>query len=118
MDAPPDDLTRRAAQQACRALLRPIASLMLKCGLTWREFSELSRSVFVEVAGTEYGIRGRPTNLSRVAILTGLNRKEVRRQRDLLDQPAEPLPSKTSDATRVLSGWFQDPDFLAGGGEE
>jgi hypothetical protein len=107
-----DEMTRKAAQQACHTLLRPIASLMLKCGMTWREFSDLSRLVFVEVAGSEYGIRGRPTNVSRVSILTGINRKEVRRQRELLKTVPEPLPGKTGDATRVLSGWYQDPAFV------
>jgi hypothetical protein len=65
---------------ACGALLRPIASVVLKCGMTWREFSELSKSVFVSVATDEFGIRGRPTNISRVSILTGISRKEVKRQ--------------------------------------
>ena len=102
---------------ASRTMLRPFASLLLKCGLTWREFAEIAKSVFVEVATDEYGIGGRPTNVSRVSILTGMSRKEVRRQRDLLAE-AESLPvNKTSGATHVLSGWHQDPDFLTADGQ-
>ena len=105
-------MDRRAIFQACRTLLQPVASLMLKCGMTWREFAEISKGVFVEAATKEYGIRGRPTNVSRVSILTGIGRKEVRRQRELMEQAdAEALPSKTTDATRVLSAWHQDPVF-------
>ena len=99
-------------RSSCRALLRPIASVVHKCGMTWREFSELSKSVFVSVATDEFGIRGRPTNVSRVSILTGISRKEVKRQRELLAQPAESVSPKTTDATRLLSGWHQDPDYL------
>jgi hypothetical protein len=102
--------------QACRTVLRPIASMMLRAGLTWREFSELSKQVFVEVATAEYGINGRPTNISRVSILTGISRKEVKRQRELMASSASPARQKTTDATRVLSGWFQDADFLDGDG--
>ncbi len=104
-------------RSSCRALLRPIASVVLKCGMTWREFSELSKSVFVSVATDEFGIRGRPTNVSRVSILTGISRKEVKRQRDLLDEPEAAVSPKTTDATRLLSGWHQDPDYTDAGGD-
>lgn len=98
-------------------LLRPIASLLLKCGMTWRQFAEISKTVFVEVATAEYGLGGRPTNVSRVSILTGLSRKEVVRVRDLLDAPNDSLHNKTTDATRLLSGWHQDADFLDAAGQ-
>ena len=101
-----------ASQQACRRLLRPIASMLLKCGMTWKEFSDLSKSSFVQAATDEYGINGRPTNVSRVSILTGISRKEVKRQRDLLLNEAPVDKGKTTDATRVLSGWHQDPLYL------
>jgi Family of unknown function (DUF6502) len=99
---------------ACRRMLRPIASMLLRCGMTWKEFSDLSKSVFVQAATDEFGIRGRPTNVSRVSILTGISRKEVKRQRDLLFADPSAVKGKTTDATRVLSGWFQDPDYLNG----
>lgn len=106
------DATRAAGLAAARALLAPVASLLLKCGLTWREFADVSKTVFVAVATREYGLKGRPTNASRVAILTGIDRKEVARQRALLAAESPPAPGKTTDATRVLSGWHQDPAFL------
>ncbi len=108
---------KNALVDACRLLLRPIALVLLKGGMTWREFSELSKAVFVSVATDEFGIRGRLTNVSRVSILTGISRKEVKRQRDLLDaEVAQPI-SKTTDATRVLSGWYQDPLYSNDVGE-
>ncbi len=110
-------LDRCAVVQTCRILLRPVASLLLKCGMTWREFSAVSKSVFVAVASQDYGLNGRPTNVSRVSILTGVSRKEIARVRSLLEQESDPLPNKTTDATRLLSGWHQDPDFLTPTGE-
>jgi hypothetical protein len=84
--------------------------------MTWREFAEVSKGVFVTVASQDYGLNGRPTNVSRVSILTGVSRKEVTRVRALLESEADPLPNKTTDATRLLSGWHQDPDFLSADG--
>ncbi len=103
--------------QGARTLLRPLASLLLRCGLTWREFAELSRTVFVEVASREYGLRGRPTNISRVAILTGIGRRDVGRIRAGLEEASPALPNQTTDATRLLSGWHQDAEFLAADGQ-
>lgn len=101
---------------ACQALLRPIAAVLLRGGMTWREFSDLSKSVFVSVATSEFGIRGRPTNVSRVSILTGISRKEVKRQRELSEDNRSPASAKTTDATRLLSGWHQDDSYLDGNG--
>ena len=106
------EVIKNALINACRTLLRPIALLLLKGGMTWKEFAEISKSVFVSVATDEFGIRGRPTNVSRVSILTGISRKEVKRQRDLLESDQPPVSSKTTDATRLLSGWHQDPDYI------
>ncbi len=112
-----EDQIHSALRNACRALLHPIALVLLRAGLTWREFAELSKSVFVSVAAAEFGIRGRPTNVSRISILTGISRKEVKRQRDLLAEGQPATSSKSSDATRVLSGWHQDAEFTNEDGE-
>lgn len=113
-----DFSAERPVLRACRQWLRPIARWLLRAGVTWKEFADLSRSVFVTVATEEFGIRGRPTNVSRVALLTGLARRDVRRLRDA-DSTAsrrsaeEPL----NHASRVLTGWHLDPDFLDEHGE-
>lgn len=104
---------REAALHTAATFLRPLASFMLKCGLTWREFSALGKKAFVEAATHDYGINGRPTNISRVALLCGLARKDVKRQRDLIAENAIATPEeKTTDATRVLSAWHQDSAYL------
>lgn len=104
--------TKSFVHSACRRVLRPLASMLLRFGMTWREFSEISKSVFVQAATEEFGIHGRPTNVSRVSILTGIARKEVKRQRDLMLADGPAIKGKTTDATRLLSGWHQDPEFL------
>lgn len=111
-----DSEHRDTALRSCRALIRPICSLLLKWGVTWREFAEVAKGAFVEAATADYGIRGRPTNASRVAILTGLSRREVARQRELAATATPAAPDRTSDATRLLSGWHQDPEFASADG--
>jgi hypothetical protein len=92
------------------AVLEPVVRLMLRTGVTWKEFSELSKAKFVDVATAEFGIRGRPTNASRVAILTGLDRRDVAKLRKTAaETPAKGYHSK---ASQILAAWHHEPDFL------
>jgi hypothetical protein len=98
-------------------LLEPIVLLLLKSGITWKEFADLAKVKFVHVATKEFGIRGRPTNASRVAILTGIDRRDVRKIRLApAEQPAFD-PGFMSKPTQVLDGWFHDADFRAASGQ-
>jgi hypothetical protein len=97
--------------QACGLLLEPLIRLLLKSGITWKEFSDLAKAKYVQVASEEYGKGGRPTNVSRVAILTGLDRRDVRRLRAQELDAAPESRSYTSKATQVLSGWYHDEEF-------
>jgi hypothetical protein len=97
-------------------LLVPIVRLLLRSRVTWGEFSELSKEVFVDVARRDYGIQSRPTNNSRVAMITGLSRREVMRVRNVLIGEAQAPEPASSRVAQVLSGWHVDPDFLDGEG--
>ncbi len=107
-----EDEQKAVVYEACRLLLRPIAALVMKCGVTWKELADLAKAVFVDVATEQFGIRGRPTNVARVSILTGISRKEVARQRALLASAGTARITKTNDATRLLSGWHHDPAYV------
>jgi hypothetical protein len=97
---------------AARRWLRPAIHVLLLCGVTWNEFSALAKALYVEVAGAKFGKRGRPTNVSRTAMLTGLTRRDVRmaRARAASGQPV--LTPYASKASQILSRWHLDPDFL------
>jgi hypothetical protein len=86
--------------------------VLIRCGVTWKEFAELSRTSYVEVASQQFGKRGRLTNVSRTAVLTGLTRREVRKQRARLAAATDTFAGHVTKASRVLSAWHQDRDFL------
>lgn len=108
---------RISALAACRTALRPLVRLLLKHGVMHRDFVELSKEIYVDMARRDYGLGGRPTNVSRTALLTGLDRKEVGRIRSRLEA-AEREPDADDGArkqdriTRLLSGWHQDSAYL------
>jgi hypothetical protein len=108
---------KRAALAALRLALRPLFKILLRSGVTWREASEVCKATLVEVATSDFGLHGRPTNMSRVAIMTGLSRREVRRLRDLLGAEPQIDAGRMHGATRVLTGWYLDPDFSDAAGQ-
>jgi hypothetical protein len=101
-----------AALKACRHFMLPIARFLLRNGIGYREFSEISKLAFVQVASDDYGIRGRKTNMSRVSVMTGLNRKEVRKIRDRLENEDWDLDPALSKPVSVLAEWFTSPRYL------
>ncbi len=110
-----NDALKEAAFAAFTMLMRPLARLLLRCGVTWKELAELLKLVYVETAAADYGKHGRPANASRIAILTGLSRREVARVRRLGESGGQGRFAeleRINRATRVLSGWHQDPDFV------
>ncbi|MBC6906205.1 hypothetical protein DWB84_12105 [Saccharophagus sp. K07] len=96
-----------------KSLMKPIIMLLLRNGVTYKEFAVLCKSIFVEAAAQDYGIRGRPTNVSRIAVLTGIDRKEVKRIKDLLQENVLALEAQSSQdrITRILTAWHRDPEF-------
>ncbi|MFQ5549243.1 MAG: DUF6502 family protein, partial [Woeseia sp.] len=68
------DKIQRQILDALLVAIRPLARALLRVGIGYREFAEISKAAFVDIATKDYGLRGRPTNISRVAVMTGLTR--------------------------------------------
>lgn len=103
-------------RRAIRRCIRPIAEFLLRAGVGFRDFEEAAKLAFAEAAIKSFGLRGRPTNNSRVAAMTGMARKEVSRLRALID--SENLDEKVtaSPSGLVLGGWFSDKEFIGSDG--
>jgi len=102
--------------QALRRLLRPVVRVLLRNGLTWGEFAEIGKEVFVDVARADYGVQGRPTNTARVALMTGLSRHEVTRLKNVLTGARSRDERQPNRISQILSAWHTDGDFLDAAG--
>ncbi len=98
-------------------LLQPIARLFLRFGRGYREYAELSKSAFVVVASEDYGVHGRPTNVSRIAAMTGLTRKEISRIRRRIDDGEGARSDRTTPVREVMDAWRSDAEFLGANGK-
>ncbi|MGO1692202.1 MAG: DUF6502 family protein [Marinobacter sp.] len=105
--------------QALFRILRPLARLLLRNGIPYGEFSELVKRAYVEAALEDFpGERRKPTD-SGAAVMTGLTRKEVKRQREILagQHTGKSDILHTNRASRVVSGWVHDATFQDSVGE-
>ncbi len=110
------DDTKTKIMNAFLVALRPIAKILLRFGIGFREFSEVAKIAFVDVASSEYGLRGRPTNISRVAVMTGLTRKEVRRIRERIVSGSEATKVKSTPLSEILHRWHSESEYLDSAG--
>ena len=92
-------------------LLRPLIRILLKHGVTYAELSEVVKTVFVSIAAQEFRVPGKKMSKARIAIVTGLTRKEVQRLTASDQEERFKLRTNLSRIGRVLAGWHTDPDY-------
>ena len=106
------DSVKKGLLGAYAKIFRPLVRILLKHGVTYAELSDVVKSVFVSTAAQEFRVPGKKMSKSRIAIVTGLTRKEVQRiaEREASNQGEE--KTNLSRIGRVLSGWHTDPEFI------
>ena len=96
-------------------VLRPLARIAMRHGLTASDIERVTRQAFVDTARADYGIRGRPTNKSRVAALTGLSRAEVTRLLSTSREEQDAGAGQRHLLNRLITCWVQDARWLDAG---
>lgn len=97
-------------------LLRPLVRLLIRSGVTFPILVELLRELYVNVAEHDFALRGKGQTDSRVSLLTGVHRKEVRRLRGS-GTPVSAMPQALSRASRIIAVWLGDPAFTGSDGK-
>ena len=101
----------QALTAAVERVLRPLFRILLRHHMSFKAFVDIAKRVYVDVAAEDFGIPGKKTSVSRVALLSGLTRKEVQR---LLEAPAvddAEAGERYNRAARVVAGWVRDAEF-------
>lgn len=100
-----------ALLRAVQRLLRPLARLLMSYGVNYIAFCDLAKGVFVDVAARDFPDDGASVTDSRVSLLSGVHRREVKRLREemLLQTPPSPVVSL---GAQVVSRWCAESAFL------
>ena len=98
--------------KAVSKMLRPLVRILIRYGLSYSEFADLAKRLYVDVAMKDYALEGKKQTVSRVAVLTGLCRKETLKMKTLLEENRNPAAPPINRANRVILGWLNDAEFL------
>ncbi len=90
-------------------VLRPLVRLLIRGGVTFPMLSDLLRTLYVEVAHRDLLEPVARTD-SRISLLTGVHRKEIRRLR-LLPATDVPAPPAVLGRQRIVARWLGTPEY-------
>jgi hypothetical protein len=90
---------------AVRRVLRPVVRLLVSHGITYPFLTDLLKEVYVETAAQEFALGGKRPTDSRLTLLTGVHRKDIRR---LLREPGprQETPPGLTLGTLIVARWL------------
>ena len=107
----PDALLR-----TLRRLLRPLVRLLIRSGVTFPLLAEMIRGLYVDVASLDLLDDPQARTDSRISLLTGVHRKELRRLRELGNDDAPP-PTAVTLSTQLIARWLAAPPWITEAGQ-
>lgn len=99
---------------ALLAILRPLVRYLVTRGWTYPVLSDMLKSVYVSEAQKHYGGDLETITDSRISLLTGIHRKDVKRLRTELQKSPQgsSLRQDAGLAARVVATWVSSPRYL------
>lgn len=96
---------------ALSKLLRPLVRLLIHHQITYPFISQLLKSIYLHVAEESFPVEDKRMTDSRLSLLTGVHRKDVRRLRYETDDTRHIDSKPASLSAQVISTWLSSPDY-------
>jgi hypothetical protein len=95
---------------AVERALKPLVRLAIGAGLTYPRLSELLKRLYVEAAEETFRLDDKAQTGSRISLLTGVHRKDVKRLREEAAAPQTGgAPAPLSLAAQLIGAWLAEP---------
>jgi hypothetical protein len=108
---PSADSSRSVLNTAMDMALRALARVLLRNGVSFQSFTALAKRAYVDVALNDFQVEGRKPSISRVAVITGLTRKDIQQLLREEGSGEAEEGDRYHRAARVIAGWVRDADF-------
>ena len=96
---------------ALRRILRPLIRFLLSYGIRYQTFCDLAKATYIQVAEDEFKLDSKAQTDSRISLLSGVHRRDVKRLRS--ESLAESsLPLQASMSAQVLAIWSGRAEYL------
>ncbi|HEB90519.1 MAG TPA: hypothetical protein ENI85_13190 [Deltaproteobacteria bacterium] len=102
--------------RALKRLLGPLVRLLLAHQVTFPILANLLKSVYVEEATRAFALPGRPQTISRLSLLTGIHRKDVKHLQNEEVEPDAP-PANVSLGAELVLRWTAEPGYQTRDGQ-
>lgn len=114
MPTPTAPAANAAIVAACARVLRPLVRLLIRHGISYPALAETLKAVYVRVADDHFSLPGKTATDSRISLLTGVHRKDVRRLRLAAQDPPSP---GVSLGAQVAARWAGDARYRDAAGQ-
>lgn len=116
IEASSDNPIKKQVLTALQHVLKPLIRLALSQGVNYPMLLETLKTVFVQVAEEDFKLAQREQTDSRISLLTGLHRKDVRRLRNQPEDSEKP-PSLATLGSQLVGLWISHADFIDANGK-
>ena len=100
-----------ALMNAVRKVLYPLVRLLLNFRIAFPQLAEILKSVYVEVAGNEFKLPNKKQTDTRLSLLTGIHRKDIKRLRNEANTDKK-IPESVDISTRIIARWLAEKYYL------
>ena len=97
---------------ALKRVFRPFVKLMLANNLTYTFAIDVLKTLFVEVADQDFTIDNKRQTDSRISLMSGVHRKDVKRLRELQPDVEDVMPGNVSLGSQLIALWNANPAFV------
>ncbi len=97
-------------------MLRPVVRHLIAQGITHPALAQMLKDIYLDVAETEFALPFKRQTDSRLALMTGLNRKEIARLREHRTPLADTVGVEDNLVTHVIGRWMAGPPYATAAG--
>ncbi len=101
----------QALLTAIRKVLRPLVRLLLNFRISFPQLAEILKSVYVETATDEFKLPNKKQTDTRLSLLTGIHRKDIKRLRNQAGTDNK-TPKSIDLTTRIIARWLAEKRYL------
>ena len=99
-----------ALLRALHRLLRPLVRILLEHRIAYPALTSLLKSIYVREAEDGFTIPGKPQTISRLSLLTGIHRKDVKRLREQESDDGD-VPVHVSLGAQLVLRWTAEAEY-------
>lgn len=104
--------TQLALMKAVRMLCTPLIRLLIEKSITFPQLRDLLKEIYVEVAEKDFSLDDKKPSDSRIFVLTGIHRKDIKRIRQQDQHEYSSVTTSASLSGEIIARWMSMPEFL------